>query len=67
LQRRAERAGQPMKPVRVVFAVGAVIAGFAIYFRPRYGTLEAFIGILVFAAGLSSLLNGMRHRGQNSK
>ena len=56
-----------MKPVHVLFAFVAVIAGLAMYLHPRYGALEAFIGILIFAVGVNSLLNGIRHRGHKSK
>jgi hypothetical protein len=56
-----------MKPVHAIFAFVAVIAGLAMYLHPRYGTLEAFIGILIFAVGVNFLLNRIRHRGHNSK
>jgi hypothetical protein len=56
-----------MKPSHVALAVAAVIAGAAMSYHPRYGTIEGFIGVLLLCAGMLSFLNGIRFRGWNSK
>lgn len=37
------------------------------YVHPRYGTIEAFIGILLMCVGLMPFLSRIRFSGRNSK